>query len=242
MTYELYYWPTIPGRGEFVRLALEEAGVDYRDVAQQYAEPADAVAAVAGLLEQPDLETPPFAPPALKAGDTVIAQTASILHYLGRRHGLAPGDEPGQLWALQLQLTIADWVDEAHDTHHPLGAHLYYEEQKPESKKRAAAFTAERIPKFMGYFESVLRRNRASDDWLVGSDLSYPDLSLFLVVEGLDYAFPNAMAALGDDYPLVRALHRRVAERPRIAAYLASPLRQGFNESGIFRHYPELDR
>lgn len=242
MAYELYYWPTIPGRGEFVRLALEEAGVDYRDIAQQYDDPADAVAAVSALLEQPDLETPPFALPVLKTGDRVIAQTAGILHYLGRRHGLSPGDEAGQLWTLQLQLTIADWVDEAHDTHHPLGAHLYYEEQKQEAKKRAATFVAERIPKFMGYFESVLERNRAGDEWLVGSDLSYADLSLYLGVEGLDYAFPKAMAALGDDYPKVRALHRRVAERPRIAAYVASPRRQPFNESGIFRHYPELDR
>lgn len=241
MAYELFYWPTIPGRGEFVRLALEEAGAEYDDIAQRYEDPAEAVTAVSALLERADLDTPPFALPVLKTGDHVIAQTACILDYLGRRHGLSPGDEPGRLWTLQLQLTIADWVGEAHDSHHPLGAHLYYDEQKPEAKKRASAFVAERIPKFMAYFERVLRRNRAGDDWLVGSDLSYADLSLYLVVEGLDYAFPKAMAALAGDFPKVRALHRRVAERPRIAAYLASPRHQPFNENGIFRHYPELD-
>ena len=35
MRYELYYWPSIQGRGEFIRLTLEEAGADYVDVARK---------------------------------------------------------------------------------------------------------------------------------------------------------------------------------------------------------------
>lgn len=234
MVYELFYWPTIQGRGEFVRLALEEAGAQYVDVARGNGGMARMFAALdAG-------EHPAFAPPFLKAGKLTIGQTASILLYLGQHHGLAPGDEAGGLWTHQLQLTIADLVAESHDTHHPVGGSLYYEDQKPEARRRAAEFTANRIPKFFGYFEAVLGRN-APHGFLVGDKLTYADLSLFQVVEGLRYAFPNALAQLDDDYPQLAALHARVAARPRIAAYLASPRRIPFSEEGIFRHYPELD-
>jgi glutathione S-transferase len=236
MRYELYYWDGIQGRGEFVRLALEEGGADYVDVARE----ADGEWAMLRLLDGADVEHPPFAPPYLKAGELLIAQTANILLYLGPRHDLAPAAEAGRLWAHQLQLTIADLVDEVHDTHHPIASSLYYEDQRPEAQRRTADFLTSRAPKYLGYFEKVLTHNKTGE-YLVGANLTYPDLSLFQVVAGLRYAFPRAMAKLEPKYPRVVALHERVAARPRIAAYLASDKRIAFNEHGIFRHYPELD-
>ena len=239
MPYELYYWPTIQGRGEFVRLALEEAGVPYRDVARSDA-PGEGLAAMMALMESRDLAHPPFAPPFLKSGKLVIAQTAAILLYLGDRHRLAPKAEAGRLFVHQIQLTVSDMVAEAHDTHHPAGVDLYYEDQKPEALRRAAGFRENRIPKFLNWFESVLDRN-GSDRHLVGRSISYADLSLFQIVEGLLYAFPKAMRRALEDAPRVAALHEAVAARPRIRAYLDSGRRIPFNEDGIFRRYPELD-
>lgn len=238
MRYELYYWPGIPGRGEFVRLALEEAGADYLDVAKDPGGESAAAQKVQRAMAAMGSGPPPFAPPFLKADALVLAQTANILLYLGARHGLAPQDEPGRLHTHQLQLTIADLVDEAHDTHHPLGPSLYYEDQKPEARRRAQDFLATRLPKYLGYFESVLERSGA---WLAGRAPSYADLSLFQAVAGLRYAFPRRMARIGPDYPRTLALHDRVAGRERIAAYLASERRIAFSEDGVFRHYPELD-
>ena len=237
MAYELYYWPTIQGRGEFVRLALEEAGADYVDVARR----GGGVAAMQRLMDGARAEHPPFAPPFLKDGEVLIAQTANILLYLGRRHALAPRDETGRLWAHQLQLTIADVVDEAHDTHHPIASGLYFEDQQTEARRRAADFIANRIPKYLGYFERVLDQNPRGDRHLVGRRVSYCDLSLFQLVAGLRYAFPRAMAELEPRFPQVAALHDRIAARPRIDTYLKSARRIAFNEHGIFRHYPELD-
>jgi len=236
MRYELYYWPSIQGRGEFVRLALEEAGADYEDVARV---PQRGVPALTRFLEGKSDGHPPFAPPFLKAGKLVIAQTANILLWLAPRHGLAPKSEAARLWAHQLQLTVSDWLVEVHDSHHPIGGAFYYEDQKPESKRRAAHFTAERLPKFLGYFERVLVREKGG--WLLGKAFSYADLSLFQVIAGLRYAFPGAMARLEPRYPRSVALHDRVAARPRLAAYLASNRRIAFNQHGIFRHYGELD-
>jgi glutathione S-transferase len=236
MRYQLFYWPTIQGRGEFVRLALEQAGVAYDDVARHGKKGMDAL--LRGL-DAP--RNPPFAPPYLKAGRLVIGQTANILLYLGARHGLAPQDEAGRLWAHQVQLTIADFVGEVHDTHHPVGGSLYYEDQKREARRYAKQFRAERIPKFLSYFERVLQLNPRGNRHLVGARLSYADLSMFQVMAGLDYAFPNAMAQGRRRFALLRALSARVAAQPRIAAYLASPRRLAFNNEGIFRHYPELD-
>ncbi|MGA7966793.1 MAG: glutathione S-transferase family protein [Gammaproteobacteria bacterium] len=241
MRYALYYWPTIPGRGEFVRLALEEAGVDYIDVAQGADGPAAAVEKMQAVMGDESFATPPFAPPFLKAGSAVIAQVANILFYLGVHHGLSPQDEAGRLWVHQLQLTLADWVVEIHDTHHPLGPSLYYAEQKAEAKRRTTDFLSSRLPKYLGYFERVLERNPVGGECLAGNSLTYADLSLFLAVTGLRYAFPKSMKRLEPDYPLVAGLVARVGERPRIAAYLSSPRHQAFNEDGIFRHYPELD-
>ncbi len=240
MTYELYYWPTIQGRGEFVRLALEEAGARYVDVARSSKKEGGGVPAMLALLDGAKVPHPPFAPPFLKAGRLLIGQTANILMFLGDRHRLAPANEAGRLWTHQLQLTIADFVGEIHDAHHPVGASLYYEEQKEEAKRRAAEFRAQRAPKFLGYFETALARNGGGTH-LVGRSLTYADLSLFQVVVGLRYAFPQMMKRLQRKLPRVVALHDRVAARERIAAYLSSDRRLPFSEEGIFRHYPELD-
>ena len=213
MRYELYYWPAIQGRGEFVRLALEDAGADYVDVARA----ARGMAAMMRLMESRSIERPPFAPPFLKAGKLVIAQTANILFYLGPRLDLVPKSDPIRLWAHQLQLTLADWVAEAHDTHHPIAASLYYEDQKKEAKRRAADFTADRMPKYLGYFERILKRNSKSHGFLLGRKVSYVDLSLFQVIEGLRYAFPRAMARLERKHPPVD----RAARSRRCAASIA---------------------
>ena len=237
MAYELYYWPGIQGRGEFVRLALEEAGAEYVDVARRRG----GMTKMQRLMDEATAAHPPFAPPFLKDGDVLIAQTANILLYLGRRQALAPRDEVGRLWVHQLQLTIADVVDEAHDAHHPIASGLYYEDQKVEARSRATDFIANRIPKYLGYFERVLERNPKGDGHLVGRRVSYCDLSLFQLVAGLRYAFPRAMTRLESRFARINALHDRIAARPRIAAYLTSARRLAFNEHGIFRHYPELD-
>lgn len=237
MRYELYYWPGIQGRGEFVRLALEDADADYIDVART----GKGELAMLRMMDGARLERPPFAPPFLRAGRLLIAQTAEVLFFLGPRLGLAPKSEAGRLWAHQLQLTIADLVDEIHDSHHPIASSLYYEEQKREARRRAADLIAHRLPKFLGYFERALDRTPPDARYLLGRTALYPDLSLFQIVAGLRYAFPRTMRALERKHPRLVALHDRVAARPRLAAYLASTRRLPFNESGIFRHYPELD-
>jgi glutathione S-transferase len=237
MPYELYYWPSIQGRGEFVRLALEEAGAAYVDVARR----TGGMAAMMRLLDGGRIAHASFAPPFLRAGNQVIGQTANILLFLGARHDLAPRTEAGRLWANQLQLAVADLVQEVHDTHHPIASGLYYEDQRKEARRRTADFLASRAPKYLGYFESVLARGKTRRH-LVGARLTYPDLSLFQLIEGMRYAFPRAMTRLEKRLPLSVALRDRVAARPRIAAYLQSDRRIPFNREGIFRHYPELDR
>jgi len=238
MPYELYYWPTIQGRGEFVRLALEELGRSYVDVARKPGKNGG-VPAMITLLDGKRIRRPPFAPPFLKSGELIIGQTANILLFLGMRHGLAPRSDAGRFWTHQLQLTIADLVVEVHDTHHPIASGLYYEDQRREAKRRAADFLQHRVPKFLRYFERVLERSGGT--CLLGRRLTYADLSLFQVVEGLRYAFPKPMTRLEKKIPRVVALHDSVASRPRIAAYLVSERRIAFNEQGIFRRYEELD-
>jgi glutathione S-transferase len=235
MRYELYYWPQIQGRGEFVRLALEEAGADYIDVARRRGGEDKLIRLMTGGRER----HPSYAPPFLKAGNLVIGQTANILLYLGARHGLAPKTEGGRLWVHQLQLTVADLVVEIHDTHHPLGPSLYYEDQKPAAKKRTADFWSERVPKYLGYFEQLLTESGGT--YVTGRRLTYVDLSLFQIVAGLRYAFPRRMKAFETDIPGLVGLHDRIATRPNIKAYLESDRRIPFNEQGIFRRYRELD-
>ena len=242
MTYELYYWPGIQGRGEFVRLALEEAGASYRDLALVPEAKRGGAAGVVKVLNARSNRRPPFAPPILKAGRQFIAQTPNILLYLGGHLPLAPRDEAGKLWTHQLQLTISDLYLEIFSTHHPLGDAYAYEEQKSAAKRRTKDFLSTRLPKFLGYFERVLERNRARGPWMVGTRLSYADLSMAQVIAGLRYAFPTATGKALGSRPRLRSLYDRVFERPRIALYAASGRRLAFNNEDLFRHYPELDR
>jgi len=236
MRYELYYWPDAQGRGEFIRLALEEAGADYVDVGRRGQRGVDAMLK---LMNNARALRPPYAPPFLRAGKLVIAQTANILLYLGPRLGLAPREEAAALWLHQLQLTISDLVVEIHDTHHPVTTYLYYEEQRPAAKRRTADFWRYRIPKLLGYFERVLARSGGA--YVLGRRLSYVDLSLFQIIEGLRYAFPSRMKRFERKVPDLVALHDRVAQRPRIAAYLASDRRIPFSQWGIYRYFKEVD-
>lgn len=235
MRYRLYYWPMIQGRGEYVRLALEDAGIGYDDATRH----GDGMSEMMRMMEARK-GTPPFAPPFLQAGRLVIAQTANILLYLGSRHGLAPKAEAGKLWVHQLQLTITDLVLEIHDTHHPLGPSLYYEDQRAPAKRRTEEFWNERVPKYLGYFEGMMQQGGKA--YITGRKATYVDLSLFQIVAGLRYAFPKRMKAFEDEIPRLVELHDRVAARPNIKAYLESDRRIDFNEQGIFRRYKELDR
>ncbi|HEY5280797.1 MAG TPA: glutathione S-transferase [Pseudolabrys sp.] len=235
MCYQLFYWPEIQGRGEFVRLALEDAGADYEDVARK----SGGMDRMMAVMRGPREKRPPYAPPFLKAGKLVIAQVAEILFYLGPKLKLAPKSEADRLWLHQMQLTVSDFVKEIHDTHHPVGTGLYYEDQKPEAKRYAGNFLDERAPKYLAYFETVLKRS--GGPWLMGRRFSYIDLSVFQLVEGLRYAFPKGTARIEKKMPGLVDIHDRVTKRPGIKAYLASERRIPFNKNGIFRHYPELD-
>jgi glutathione S-transferase len=239
MRYELYYWPHIQGRGEYVRLALEEGGADYVDVARLPDSEGGGRPAVARLLQDPSNARPPFAPPLLKAGKLIVSHTANVLQYLGPRLGLVPKAEAQRLWAHSLQLTITDFVREAHDVHHPIANSLYYEDQKTESLRRSGHFRTERLTKFLNYFETVIARGGGK--YMLGKSLSYVDLSVFQVMASLHYGFPQAMAGLQAKIPRLNALHELVAARPRIAKYIASPARLPFSTHDLMRHYPELD-
>jgi glutathione S-transferase len=231
--YKLWYWPTIQGRGEFVRLVLESAGIPYEDCAREQS--------AGALVKDMKAREPyaPFAPPYLDTGTMVVAQVAHILTWLADAHGLAPKDEATLFWTIQLQLTVTDFVAEVHNVHHPVSLDEYYEDQKAEAKRYAKGFREERIPKFLDYFEAATKANKG--DWIAGDHWSPIDTSLFQIVEGLRYAFPKRMKAIEGDYPGLIALHDRVAELPGIKAYLKSDRRIPFNTDGIFRHYPELD-
>ncbi len=234
--YDLYYWPGIPGRGEFIRLALEDAGADYVDIGRR-----DGAGAVAWYLDVAHTDAPPFAPPYLEVdGKVRLSHVANILRVIGPELHLAPDNADGQNFAHGLQLTITDFVSEIHDTHHPLGPELYYEEQTTVSKRRAALFRTHRLPKYLGYFEDILASHPQSP-WLIGENATTVDLSLFQVMAGLRYAFPTAIEHLDNALGHIQALCAAVSERPGIAAYLESPRRQSFNQQGVFRHYPELD-
>ncbi|HZF27362.1 MAG TPA: glutathione S-transferase family protein [Steroidobacteraceae bacterium] len=242
MSYELYYWPGVQGRGEFIRLALEEGDARYVDVSLVPEAKGGGVPAILKALEARGVERVPFAVPILKAGRQLIAQTPNILLFLGNRLALAPRDEAGKLWTNQLQLTISDFYLEIFHTHHPLGDGYAYEEQKAAAKRRAKDFRSVRLPKFIDYFERVLARNRARGPWMVGAHLSYADLSMAQVVAGLRYAFPSATRKVLRKRPCLCALHDKVFDRPRVARYVASGRRLPFNNEDLFRHYAELDR
>ena len=241
MPYQLHYWPTIQGRGEFVRLALEAAGADYVDVARGRDDEGGGVAAMLRFIQNTNLQHSPFAPPVLVDGKVTIGQTSAILLYLGPRLNLVGKSETQRIWTHQLQLTVADAVSEVHETHHPIAMGLYYEDQKLEATKRAAEFCSVRMPKFLAWFESVLARNSSGNKHLVGGRLSYADLSLFQLMDGLMYAFPKATRRHLKKAPLVSALHHNISQHKRLVRYLSSDRRIAFNEDGIFRRYPELD-
>jgi glutathione S-transferase len=238
-SYELFYWPSIQGRGEFVRLALEDAGAAYEDVARTRG----GMKQMLALMKDPGDALAPFAPPFVRIGGEggeLVAQVAHILACIAPELGLVPRDAVLRTRAHQIELTITDFVAEVHQTHHPVATGEYYEDQKREAKRCAASFVKERIPKYLGWLERVAAG--AGGEYLLGRGLSYVDLSVFQVLAGLDYAFPRGMARVLPKVPRLRAIAARVAERPRIAVYLASPRRLAFNEDGIFRRYPELDR
>jgi glutathione S-transferase len=242
MSYELYYWPSIQGRGEFVRLALEEGAADYRDVALLPRAAGGGVPAILRILAARGVARPPFAPPILKAGQRLIAQTPNILLFLGERLKLAPADAAGRLWTHQLQLTILDLYLEVFHTHHPLGDGYAHEEQRTAARRRTRDFLRVRLPKFLTYFERILTLNRARGPWLVGARVTTADLAMAQVLVGLRYAFPIATGRALRTRPRLRALQAAVFARPRIARYLASGRRVPFNNEDLFRHYPELDR
>ena len=233
MAYELYYWTGIQGRGEFIRLALEDAGAAYVDVARQQGDEV-----MNSYLAGQHEGALPFAPPFLKSGRMIVAQVANILQFLGPELNLTPGSASGQRLAHQLQLTITDLVAEIHDSHHPVASGLYYEDQKPEALRRAKDLRENRLPKYLGYFEQCVERGGSVHPV---REHSYVDLSLFQLMAGLDYAYPKAMKKRREKLPLLSALAERVAARPGVADYLASDRRLDFNTNGIFRHYPELD-
>ena len=241
MPYKLYYWPMIQGRGEVIRLSFEEAGVEYIDVARNNQGQEDNQNAIIDILQNTNLMSPPFAPPFLIDGDIMIAQAAAILQYLAPKVGLIGESHEEQTFAHQIQLTVSDLLTEVHDTHHPIASELYYEDQIEESKKRSANFIKLRIPKYLDYFEKIIANNKSNSGWLIGNSLTYPDLSLFQVVEGLNYAFPKAFANIAHYYTKTLKLRDAVAARPNIANYLKSDRRIKFNTMGVFRYYPELD-
>lgn len=241
MAYDLYYWPGIPGRGEYVRLVLEAAGADYREMARLPESEGGGVDAMTAIMDARDGPRAPFAPPFLKMGEIVISQAAECAAYVGEREGLAPTAEADRLFCRAVAYTTADLVAEAHDLHHPLGVGLYYEDQKAEAARRAEGFRNERLPKFLDWYENLIADNPSGSIWLVGDRMTYADLGLFQTLAGLAYALPRRMAALEPEYANIVALAGEVARHPKVAAYLASPRRLSFNENGIFRHYPELD-
>jgi len=233
MTLQLWYWPSIPGRGEFIRLPLEAAGVPYRDMARELG--ADA------LME--DMEKRqghrPFAPPYIVDGGLVIGQVAHILTVLSDRHGFGAGELSRDLQLIQLQLDITDVVEEVHSVHHPLGVGKYYEEQKEAALIRAKEFREERMVKWLNHFEHEL--SLEGGPFVLGERWSHVDTSLSQLLRGLAYAFPRRSAALQGRYPRLQACREAVANLPGVAAYRASDRCIPFNKDGIFRHYPELD-
>ncbi|EJU05030.1 glutathione S-transferase C-terminal-like protein [Dacryopinax primogenitus] len=248
--YILHYWGGIPGRGEYVRLAFEYAGVSYTDSNDS-----------AKLLKTLRSTSPShFAPPMLELPNgKILSQTPAILNYLAPKLGLA--GEKGNLLknavedddereeaefersiVNQLVLTALDLCVEAHDSHHPIASSLYYEDQKQEALRRAEDFLKLRIPKYLAHFEETLRKNKVSHSHLVGKTTTTADLVLFHVVDGLLYAFPRRMGALdkGGKYKRVLKLHEKIMAEGGIKEYVESGRRRKFGV-GLFRHYPELD-
>lgn len=192
-SYTLLYHPDIPGRGEYIRLAFEASGVPYSDPANESKEGVGQVYTCCSpdsLGE--DGNPPPFAPPMLRVSGAgkngkslLINQTPNILFYLGKELGLA-GEEEADKWHVnELALTALDFSNETHDTHHPIAVMKVYEDQKEEALKKSTQFRENRIPKYFGYFERVLKGNEAGGGrYLVGGKLTYADTTLWQVLDG----------------------------------------------------------
>ncbi|KAL8377496.1 hypothetical protein RB595_008259 [Gaeumannomyces hyphopodioides] len=241
--FHLIYWPGFPGRGEFVRIALEEAGIAYKDTAHQV----DGMSVMQAQLAGDDKNPPVFAVPALRHGDVLISQTPNILQYLGEVAGLAPtaaAGGAGRHHVHALALTALDgFGDEVHGTHHPVDVAAYYDDQRAEALRYARVYVGGRLPKFLAYFEGVLAApTSGAGPWLYGGRLTYADLALYHGLDGVHFAFPKAVAKAKESgkYGRVFALYDAVKERPNIKAYLASERRQKYSD-GLFRYYPELD-
>jgi glutathione S-transferase len=231
MSYQLWYWPSIPGRGEFVRLALEAAEIEYEDMAREQG----AEALIADLQGRGGIR--PFAPPYLVDGELCIGQTAHILAFLADRHDFGAGELEVDLQLIQLQLDITDIVAEVHNVHHPVAAALYYQDQMDAAYEAARHYRDQRLPKYLDHFEAALEEN--GGPCVLGDRWTHVDTSLFQLMEGLDYMFPNRMREL--DYPRLELCRQAMMEIAGVEQYLASDRRLSFNEDGIFRFYPELD-
>ena len=231
MTLQLWYWPDIPGRGEFIRVALEAAEVEYADMAREKGAEAllEDMASRSGIA--------PLAPPYIIDGDLCLGQTAHILAVLADRYGFGAGELATDLQLIQLQLDVSDIVAEVHAVHHPISGALYYRDQMDAAYEAAQHFRETRIPKYLDHFEQALAVN--CGPCVLGDHWTHVDTSLFQLLEGLDYMFPSRMAEL--DYPRLALCREAVMEIDGIDAYLGSERRLAFNEDGLFRHYPELD-
>jgi len=237
--YTLIYWPFLPGRGEFARFILEDAGVEYIDRARLPESDGGGKAAVLHFYKGEAEGMPVAAPPILLHGDLVLAQTGAICHYLGSTLRLLPNSEAGAWNALQVTMTVTDIVSEVHDTHHPVASYMTYEDQKDAAIPRTRMFLETRLPKFLGYLERV--QNAHGGPWLLGERLTYVDLTVTHLLRGLEYAFPNNYRRVIADTPRLAAIREAALARPNLAAYVASDRCMAFNEHGIFRRYPELD-
>lgn len=238
---DLYYWPDIPGRGEYVRLVLEAGGLPYRDVVRLPEDEGGGIPAMAAFLEGRKGYPVPFAPPFIVDDGLLVSQTALCCAHVAGKCDLLPEGEADRAFALSIAMTTADFAAEAHDTHHPIGVSLYYEDQKLEAEKRAERFRLDRIPKFLAWYENLIENNPADAGWLVGGGMTYVDLGLFHSCRGLAYAFPNAMGDAARKAPKVQELCRTIANLPKVLAYHDSDRALRFSKDGLFRRYPELD-
>lgn len=232
-TYALYYWPVLPGRGEIIRMLLEDAGAAYRDVGRE-----EGFGVIVSARKGELGGARPFAPPILQHGELVLSQSSVIARYIAERHGLAPSDHRGRFLAEQHFLGWSDVMVEVHDTHHPIALGLHYEDQRDAAKERTRHFLADRLGTWLQHFEHIVTQGGGVH---VGETITYPDFMARFVLRGIEYAFPRAFSEHRERIPSLLALRDRVEARPQLAAYLASDRAMAFNEHGIFRHYPELE-
>ncbi|MBI4814756.1 MAG: glutathione S-transferase family protein [Deltaproteobacteria bacterium] len=236
--YELFYWPGIQGRGEFVRLAFECVGAPYEDVARRPESAGGGSKAIIEIL-QDESGASVFAPPILRHGARLVSHTANILAYVGPRLGLVGESEVARDTAHQLQLTVTDFVAEIHNTHHPVSPSLYFEDQVEEAKRATHHFLESRMPKYLRHFEKTA--TRSGGPWILGDAMTYVDLSMFQLHEGLSYAFPQSFVTFRARIPHLVSIVEAVRRLEQVQKYLSSERRLSFNQHGLFRRYPELE-